>query len=88
MKHAVLTTSFTRTELRGGGHALLKLWLLLPNCGDGEKTFVGVADARGHEGVVDVITEAEAVARAERAGFTVTTHDEWMKRLDALRGAA
>lgn len=88
MKRAVLTTSFTRTELRGGGHALLKLWLLLPDCGDGEKTFVGVADARGHEGVVDVVTESEAVARAERRGFTVTTHDEWMRQLDALRGAA
>lgn len=87
MKRAVLTTSFTLTTLKDGRTELLKLWLLLPNCGEGEKAFLGVADARGRQGVDDVISEEVAISRAVARGFTVTTHDEWMARIDA-RGAA
>jgi hypothetical protein len=87
VKRAVLTTSYTHTELKGGRVELLKLWLLLPRCGDGERSFLGVASDMGHAGVVDVITAEEALSRAVARGFTVETHDEWMARIDA-RGAA
>ncbi len=70
-KQATLTTCYEYTELRDGRRPLLKLWLLLPRCGDGERAFLGVAGDMGHPGV-ELTTAATATYRAEAAGFAVT----------------
>lgn len=68
-RSATLTTCYEYTELRDGSRQMLKLWLLMPRCGDGERRFLGVASAMGAVGVVDVINAQEAEARARRAGY-------------------